>query len=83
MNPVLSAAVRTNTGDGLRMAQSVGAALWHLWHYHGSYGFRHTDPAYPFGIRLKRLPDWRVDMPPRPDVTMSWILVVSVSARPP
>jgi succinate dehydrogenase/fumarate reductase flavoprotein subunit len=81
MNPVLSAAVRTNTGDGLRMAQSVGAALWHLWHYHGSYGFRHTDPAYPFGIRLKRLPDWRTDMPPRADVTMSWILVDRAGRR--
>ena len=75
MQPVLSAAIRSNTGDGLRLAQSAGAALWHMWHYHGSYGFRHPDPAYPFGIRLKRLPDWLPGAPLREDVTMSWILV--------
>lgn len=81
LNPVLSAAVRSNTGDGLRMAQAAGAQLWHLWHYHGSYGFRHPDPGYPFGIRLKRLPDWRADQPPRADVTMSWILVDRAGRR--
>jgi succinate dehydrogenase/fumarate reductase flavoprotein subunit len=75
MNPVLSASVRSNTGDGLRMAQAAGAQLWHMWHYHGSYGFPHPDASYPFGVRLKRLPDWRPDQPPRNDVTMSWILV--------
>ena len=75
MNPVLSAAVRTNTGDGLRMAQAAGAGLWHLWHYHGSYGFRHPDPGFPFGVRLKRLPDWRADQGLRETVTMSWILL--------
>jgi glycine/D-amino acid oxidase-like deaminating enzyme len=81
MNPVLSAAMRNNTGDGLRMAQAAGAALWHMWHYHGSYGFPHTDPDYPFGVRLKRLPDWRADAPPRDDVTMSWILVDRAGRR--
>ncbi len=75
MQPVLSAAIRTNTGDGMRMAQRAGAALWHMWHYHGSYGFRHPDPAYPFGIRLKRLPDWLPGASLREDVTMSWILL--------
>jgi succinate dehydrogenase/fumarate reductase flavoprotein subunit len=29
-----------------------------MWHYHGTYGLRHVDPAYPYGIRLARLPDW-------------------------
>ncbi len=57
--PVLSGAYGGNTGDGIRMAQAVGADLWHMWHYHGTYGFRHPDPdAYPYGIRLHRLPDW-------------------------
>lgn len=56
--PVLPGAFRGNTGDGIRMAQDVGADLWHMWHFHGTYGFRHTDPNYPFGIRLFRLPDW-------------------------
>ena len=45
-------------GDGILMSQEVGAALWHMWHYHGVYGFKHPDPDYPFGIRPKRLPDW-------------------------
>ncbi|GAB4175651.1 MAG: hypothetical protein OHK0024_12650 [Thalassobaculales bacterium] len=73
--PLLSAAVRGNTGDGLRMAQSAGAQLWHMWHLHGSYGFRHPDPAYPFGIRVKRLPDWTPGRPFREDVRMAWILL--------
>jgi succinate dehydrogenase/fumarate reductase flavoprotein subunit len=29
-----------NTGDGVLMAQKAGAALWHMWHVHGSYGFK-------------------------------------------
>lgn len=75
MQPVLSAAVRFNTGDGLRMGQAAGAALWHMWHFHGSYGFRHPDPAYPFGVRLKRLPDWNPAEGLRENVTMGWILL--------
>ncbi len=46
-----------------------------MWHYHGSYGFRHTDPKYPFGIRTKRLPDWLPGTGPRGDVRMPWILL--------
>ena len=57
-----------NTGDGIRMAQDVGADLWHMWHYHGVYGFKHPDPNYPFGIRPKRLPDWIPGEPARADV---------------
>ncbi|ACO78333.1 fumarate reductase/succinate dehyfrogenase, flavoprotein subunit [Azotobacter vinelandii CA] len=74
IRPVLPAATRGNTGDGIRMAQAVGADLWHMWHFHGSYGFRHCDPDYPFAIRVKRLPDWT----PRirePEVPMSWIML--------
>ena len=64
LRPVLSAAAPGNTGDGLRMAMSAGADLWHMWHFHGSYGFRHPDPALPnAAIRLKRMPDWRPDGP--------------------
>ena len=72
---VMSAAVQGNTGDGIRMAQTLGADLWHMWHYHGSYGFKHSDPAYPFGIRTKRLPDWQPGTPLRGDVAMPWILL--------
>lgn len=56
--PVLPAVFLGNTGDGIRMAQDMGAALWHMWHYHGTYGLKHSDPDYPYGIRLHRLPDW-------------------------
>lgn len=73
--PVLNAAYRQNTGDGIRLAQEAGAGLWHLWHFHGSYGFRHPDPTYPFGIRTKRLPDWLPGEGPPPEVRMPWILV--------
>jgi len=38
-----------NTGDGILMAQKVGAALWHMWHFHGSYGFK--VPELPIAIR--------------------------------
>ena len=56
--PVPSAAASRNTGDGIRMAQDLGAQLWHMWHFHGAYGFRAADPEYPYAIRVKRLPDW-------------------------
>lgn len=73
--PVANAAFRGNTGDGIRMAQALGAELWHMWHFHGSYGFRHPDPSYPFGIRTKRLPDWTPGTPLRGDVRMPWVLL--------
>jgi succinate dehydrogenase/fumarate reductase flavoprotein subunit len=73
--PVLNAAYQGNTGDGIRMAQDVGAALWHMWAYHGVYGFRHPDPDYPFGIRPKRLPDWIPGEAARADVKVPWIIV--------
>ncbi len=73
--PVLNAAARNNTGDGIRMAQDLGAALWHMWHVHGAYGFRHTDPAYPYGIRMKRFPDWFPGEQDKVRLKMAWILL--------
>jgi len=73
--PVFNAAARTNTGDGIRMAQDLGAALWHMWHIHGAYGFRHPDPDYPYAIRLKRFPDWFPGDERRARVKMAWILL--------
>jgi succinate dehydrogenase/fumarate reductase flavoprotein subunit len=75
MRPVLCAASRANTGDGIRMAQELGAQLWHMWHFHGSYGFRHTDPDYPFAIRMKRFPDWIPGKEKLAVVQTAWILV--------
>jgi succinate dehydrogenase/fumarate reductase flavoprotein subunit len=73
--PVLNAAARTNSGDGIRMAQDLGAALWHMWHVHGAYGFRHSDPAYPYAIRLKRFPDWFPGEQAKARLKMAWILL--------
>jgi hypothetical protein len=38
-----------NTGDGVKMAQKAGAGLWHMWHFHGGYGFKFAE--LPFAIR--------------------------------
>jgi succinate dehydrogenase/fumarate reductase flavoprotein subunit len=73
--PILHAAGGTNTGDGIRMAQHLGAALWHMWHIHGAYGFRHVDPNYGYAIRLKRFPDWIPGDAGSVELKMPWILV--------
>jgi len=56
-----------NTGDGILMAQKVGAGLWHMWHFHGSYGFKFDDYASAFRIAPSGARN-----PRRP---ISWILV--------
>jgi succinate dehydrogenase/fumarate reductase flavoprotein subunit len=56
-----------NTGDGIRMAQQVGASLWHMWHIHGSYGFKFD--GMPMAIR-NHLGGVR-----RPQRKVAWILV--------
>lgn len=85
--PVLAGSFLGNTGDGISMAQQVGAALWHMWHYHGPYGMRHPDPAFPFAFYLKAVPMWTPDSDAMsslgvPDATgrktlprMAWIVV--------
>ena len=73
--PVLNAAAGMNNGDGIRMAQDLGAALWHMWHIHGAYGFRHSDPNYPYAIRLKRFPDWFPGEADKARLQMAWILL--------
>jgi succinate dehydrogenase/fumarate reductase flavoprotein subunit len=75
MMPVLPAMAKQNSGDGIRMTQSVGAGLWHMWHYHGSYGFRPPPDLFPYGIRMKRLPDWVPQADARARAVMCWILV--------
>ena len=47
--PVYPLCTMSNTGDGIIMAQKAGAALWHMWHFHGSYGFK--VPDFPFAFR--------------------------------
>lgn len=87
--PVYSCAFKGNTGDGIRMAQAVGADLWHMWHYHGTYGFK-VD-GFPFGVRTKRLPDWFPTGADQPEfdplfnegraVKMPWILLDQLGQR--
>jgi succinate dehydrogenase/fumarate reductase flavoprotein subunit len=48
--PVYAMGNPGNTGDGILMAQKVGAALWHMWHFHGSYGFKFADYDTAFRI---------------------------------
>lgn len=64
-----------NSGDGIRMAQDIGAKLWHMWHFHGCYGFTYPDPKYPYMIRVKRLPDWTPGHEEDAKVKMAWILL--------
>ncbi|MPZ44293.1 MAG: FAD-binding protein [Betaproteobacteria bacterium] len=73
--PILNATAGGNTGDGIRMAQDLGAELWHMWHIHGAYGFRHSDPAYPYAIRLKRFSDWFPGDEDSVTLKMPWILL--------
>jgi hypothetical protein len=55
------------TGDGILMAQKVGAALWHMWLIHGGYGF--MVPDVPISIR-HTFAGFRKD-----DRPMPWIAV--------
>ncbi len=72
---VLPGSFLGNTGDGIRMCQAQGADLWHMWHYHGPYGFRHPDPAFPFGLYVKLLPMWTPERITKPLPRMPWIIV--------
>jgi succinate dehydrogenase/fumarate reductase flavoprotein subunit len=73
--PVMPASTIKNTGDGIKMAQQVGAGLWHMWHFHGVYGFHHPDREYKMGIRIRRLRNWVSGVAPRQDNKVAWIIV--------
>ena len=79
MSPVFAATNSSNTGDGIKMAQGLGARLWHMWHYHGSYGFVYDQ--YPYAIRMKRLPDWIPGRELTAVVQMTWIVVDKYGRR--
>lgn len=65
--PVYAMGNPGNTGDGILMAQKVGAALWHMWHFHGSYGFKFDDYDAAFRIAPSGARN--------PDRPIAWILV--------
>jgi len=79
--PILTASCRGNTGDGIRLAQAMGADLWHMWHFHGCYAFAHPDCDFPFALRVKRLPDWNPTRKNDVDVAMVWIVVDQRGSR--
>ncbi len=77
--PYYSMAPLGNTGDGIIMAQQVGASLWHMWHVHGSYGFKY--PESPIAIR-HHLGGARDPYEYRPFYfKMRWIVVDQKGAR--
>ncbi len=53
--PVLHNGFEGNTGDGIKMAIKEGADLWHMWNYHGTYGFE-VKPG--MGARIKGANIW-------------------------
>ena len=53
--PILHNGFEGNTGDGIKMAMKKGADLWHMWHYHGTYGFK-VEPG--MGARIKGANIW-------------------------
>jgi succinate dehydrogenase/fumarate reductase flavoprotein subunit len=63
-----SASPLGSTGDGILMGQEAGGALWHMWHLHGSYGFRLPDVV--IGIRHAFVGPRAEERGPMP-----WILV--------
>ncbi len=71
--PVYAVCTLTNTGDGIRMAQKAGAALWHMWHFHGGYGFKF--PEFPFAFRHA------FRGPRKEDAKMPWIVVDKYGRR--
>jgi succinate dehydrogenase/fumarate reductase flavoprotein subunit len=71
--PVYAMGNPGNTGDGILMAQKVGAALWHMWHFHGSYGFKFDDYATAFRIAPGGARN--------PDRPISWIVVDKEAKR--
>ncbi|MDP2644947.1 MAG: FAD-dependent oxidoreductase [Desulfobacterales bacterium] len=77
--PFYSMGSLASTGDGLRMAQDLGARLWHMWHTHNSYGFKYDDFQLAFrhsigGPRSSSGVDGKVSV-------MPWIVVDTFGHR--
>jgi hypothetical protein len=53
-----------------------------MWHFHGSYGFMHPDrEEFPYGIRVKRFPDWIPGKEQLAVVQAPWIIVDQTAKR--
>lgn len=64
---------RGNTGDGIRIAQQVGARLWHMWHIHAGYGFKYDE--FPTAFRTM------ISGTRKPNQIMPWILLDKLGRR--
>lgn len=64
--PLMVSGFLGNTGDGIRMAQDLGADLWHMWHFHGSYGFL-VDPEQKLAARTFKKAGYPAGDPPGPE----------------
>ncbi len=71
--PFYSMAPLTHTGDGILMAQKAGAALWHMWHVHGSYGYKFDE--FPIAFRT------HLAGPRNPKRGLPWIVVDKFGSR--
>jgi succinate dehydrogenase/fumarate reductase flavoprotein subunit len=69
IQPIYSDCWKGNTGDGILMAQKAGAALWHMWLLHGSYGFKF--PEYDYSFRIPFSGALNPDQPAK----VPWIVV--------
>ena len=72
LQPVYGVCGTGNTGDGIVMAQELGASLWHMWHFHGGYGFKF--PEYPIAFRNSIAG-------PRKPIKLGWIVVNRTARR--
>lgn len=50
--PVYADCPSSNEGDGIKAATLLGAKLWHMWHVHGSYGFKRPEFQVAFRHRF-------------------------------
>ncbi|MCW2995625.1 MAG: FAD-binding protein [Conexibacter sp.] len=52
LGPAWPVGHQANTGDGLRLGQAAGAALWHMYGFFGWFAFRTPEFPAPFAIDL-------------------------------
>jgi succinate dehydrogenase/fumarate reductase flavoprotein subunit len=71
--PFFSMAPLTHTGDGIIMGMKVGAALWHMWHVHGGYGYKYDEFDAAFRIPFSGSRN--------PKRVMPWIMVDKFGRR--
>jgi len=75
IQPIYGVGCPGNTGDGILMSQKAGAALWHMWHLHGSYGFKF--PEYRQAFRLPLAGAFN----PKQPAKLCWILANKYGKR--